>query len=124
MGFPIALLTTCALALALNVPLGIWRARVVRLSLQWFLAIHLAVPVVIALRLTLGVEWHYAPLLIAMAVLGQGMGGWAWRRRSLAASPIDERLPSQGPPAAPLWPGGRNEAGAKDTSRTSGDRTA
>lgn len=69
-----ALFLTANLAFALNIPLGLWRANTKKLSWQWFLALHLSVPAVVALRLTLRVSLIYVPLLIAVAVLGQMVG--------------------------------------------------
>ena len=63
--------------LALNLPFGYWRAGVPKLSRSWFLAVHLPVPGVIAIRLFCGLGWH--PLTIAVFVaaffLGQWLGG-------------------------------------------------
>ncbi len=80
-----ALFLTATLALAMNVPLGLWRANTRRLSLQWFVALHLAVPPIIALRLTLDVAFIYVPLLIAVAILGQMAGGWLVRKASVTS---------------------------------------
>ena len=78
-----ALILTANLAFTLNVPLGLWRANTRKLSWQWFLALHLAVPAVVVLRLTLGVPLIYIPLLIAVAVSGQMVGGVLVRRARL-----------------------------------------
>ena len=74
-----ALLVTATLALVSNIPLGLWRAGTRKLSWQWFMAVHLAVPLIVAMRLGLGVSWTYVPLLIAMAALGQVLGSRLWR---------------------------------------------
>ncbi len=65
-----------AIILIINVPFGYWRANVRRLSAQWFLAIHLPVPIVIALRLTSGLGWQLAtiPILVAVFFAGQFLG--------------------------------------------------
>jgi len=75
----------CGVALAvllLNVPFGYWRANVRRLSSQWFLAIHLPVPVVVALRLWSGLGWRplSVPLLVGAFFCGQLLGGRLRRR--------------------------------------------
>ncbi len=79
MPFNVAFLAT--VAFALNVPLGMWRETTPRFSWQWFLAIHLAVPVVIALRLLNDLPVAVAPLLLALAVGGQVVGSRYRRRR-------------------------------------------
>ena len=61
----------------MNLPFGYWRSRVPKLSRQWFLAIHLPVPIVIALRFLTGLGWHWTtfPVLISAFFLGQLLGG-------------------------------------------------
>ena len=66
-----ALFITATLSPAMNLPLGFWRANTRRMSLQWFMALHLAVPPIIALRIALDVAFVYVPVLIAIAILGQ-----------------------------------------------------
>lgn len=70
------------LVLLFNIPFGYWRASVRKFSLQWVLAIHLPVPVVIALRIFSGLGWRFItfPVLIGAFFLGQFAGG---RIRSL-----------------------------------------
>ena len=60
-----------------NLPFGYWRAHVGRLSLQWFLAVHLPVLVTIALRLLIGLSWQLVtfPVLIGAYCSGQLLGG-------------------------------------------------
>jgi hypothetical protein len=59
----------------LNLPFGYWRANTVKLSWQWFVAIHLPVPLVIALRLWFGYSWSAVPFFVACFALGQWLGG-------------------------------------------------
>lgn len=65
-----------------NLPFGYWREGVRRFSPAWFAAVHAAVPIVVALRLMLGVEWRLAtlPLLLIAYFAGQLLGAH-WRRR-------------------------------------------
>ncbi len=60
----------------LNVPFGYWRKNVSKFSTQWFLAIHIPVPVIIALRLTTGIgfAWYTYLFLVAAFFLGQLSG--------------------------------------------------
>lgn len=75
-------------AIIINLPFGYYRAGTRRLSWQWFLAIHLPVPLIIVMRLMSGVSWGAVPLLIGCAVLGQLMGGSLrvslWKQRHAA----------------------------------------
>jgi hypothetical protein len=61
----------------LNLPFGYWRSHVEKLSVQWFLAVHLPVPLVIAVRLLSGAGWHAAtfPLFVGSFFVGQYLGG-------------------------------------------------
>jgi hypothetical protein len=62
--------------LILNIPFGYWRANVFRFTVQWFLAIHIPVVLVISLRLAthLGFEWYTYIALVAAFFLGQQAG--------------------------------------------------
>lgn len=61
---------------AINIPFGYWRANVKAFSLQWFLAIHIPVPVIIALRIESGIgfAWYTYVFLVAAFFLGQKTG--------------------------------------------------
>lgn len=65
------------LVFLLTIPFGYWRANVHRLSWQWFLAIHLAVIIVIAIRLLshIGFAWYTYVVLVSAFFLGQQVGG-------------------------------------------------
>ncbi len=66
-----------ALVLIVNLPFGYWRANAGKFSRQWFLAVHLPVPIVIALRLLsgLGFQLYTFPVMIGAFFLGQYIGG-------------------------------------------------
>lgn len=70
----IAVVVGCV-ALLVNVPMGYWRAMVKKYSIQWFLAIHLAVPVIFLLRIKSGLGYAYIPELVFFAFAGQIIGG-------------------------------------------------
>lgn len=82
--------TVALLVLALNLPFGFWRAGVEKFSLHWFLAVHLPVPFVIALRFLSGLGWQLItfPVLVGAFFLGQFLGGrlhlWHRNRREAA----------------------------------------
>ncbi|MBI4688285.1 MAG: hypothetical protein HY756_11005 [Nitrospirae bacterium] len=61
----------------LNVPFGYWRANTPSRSLQWFLAIHVPVAVVVTLRIFANIGWQFFtfPVLIGAFSLGQLLGG-------------------------------------------------
>lgn len=69
------ILAMCLAAAFINLPFGVYRQGVRRFSWRWFLAIHLPIPLVLALRLTLGLSWQIVPLLFAFAIMGQFAGG-------------------------------------------------
>lgn len=60
----------------LNIPFGYWRANVKKFSLQWVFAIHIPVPVIIALRIfvSIGFEWYTYVFLVSAFFLGQLYG--------------------------------------------------
>lgn len=62
---------------AVNLPFGYWRAGTKRFTLPWFLAIHLPVPLAVALRLAAGVGWRLGalPLFVGAFFAGQFVGG-------------------------------------------------
>jgi hypothetical protein len=65
------------LVFLINLPFGYWRAGAAKFSRQWFLAIHLPVPIVIALRIVseLGFQLVTFPVMIGAFFLGQYGGG-------------------------------------------------
>jgi len=60
----------------LNIPFGYWRAHVRKFSTQWFLAIHIPVPFIVALRLLSGIGfgWYTYLFLVGGFFLGQQTG--------------------------------------------------
>ncbi len=60
----------------LNIPFGYWRTNVKKFSLQWILAIHLPVPIIILLRIysELGFELYTYPIIVGAFFLGQFSG--------------------------------------------------
>lgn len=72
-----SLWTVALLIFLLNLPFGYWRASVRKLSPQWFLALLLPVPLVIALRIFSEMGWKLVsfPVLVGAFFLGQFVGG-------------------------------------------------
>jgi hypothetical protein len=72
-----SLWTVALLVFLINLPFGYWRASVRKLSRQWFLAVHIPVPLVIALRIYSGLGFKLIsfPVIIGAFFLGQFVGG-------------------------------------------------
>ena len=83
------LLLVAAAVFLINLPFGYWRSRVPARSRPWFLAVHLPVPFVIALRVFSGLGWQFSsfPVLVGAFFLGQYVGG-KLQRRSLSAQKV------------------------------------
>jgi hypothetical protein len=76
-----ALLGILCFALFSNIPLGYLREGVPRLSVRWFVYIHLSIPFIVGLRIANGVSWRVIPLTLGLAVAGQIIGSRTRRRR-------------------------------------------
>ncbi len=63
------------LALVVNVPLGHLRSRCRKLSLPWFVYVHLSIPLIATCRILSGIRYTAVPVLVGAAVLGQLLGG-------------------------------------------------
>jgi hypothetical protein len=63
------------LTIVLNIFFGYFRARARKYSVQWFLYIHLPIPLIIIARVYSGLDFRYIPLFVLAAVLGQLFGG-------------------------------------------------
>jgi hypothetical protein len=76
--------TVAFLVFLVNLPFGYWRAGTMKFSRPWFLAVHLPVPLVIALRLVSGLGFQLAtfPVMVGAFFAGQLVGGRlrGWRR--------------------------------------------
>jgi hypothetical protein len=72
--FMFAILIVSVSSCLINVPLGLWKERYKRLSVPWFIILHLSVPFIIALRIYLKANLYFIPLFIALAVAGQWIG--------------------------------------------------
>lgn len=68
----------------INLPFGYWRANVKRRSFQWFAAIHIPIPFVVALRILsdIGFAPESYPIMIGAFIAGQYLGGILHRRRA------------------------------------------
>ncbi len=66
------------LILVLNIPFGYWRFHVRKFSLQWILAVHIPVPIIILLRVftSVGFAWYTYLFTVTAFFLGQQIGAW------------------------------------------------
>jgi len=64
------------LTFLVNVPFGYWRAKTKKFSPEWFLAVHLPVPLVVLFRVLFGVEldWTTLAVFLVSFFLGQRAG--------------------------------------------------
>jgi hypothetical protein len=76
--------------LIINLPFGYWREGVRKFSPKWFLAVHAAVPLIILVRYTAGIEWRLAalPLTVFAYFFGQYVGARIRRRRPVTDKDI------------------------------------
>jgi hypothetical protein len=74
---------------AVNVPFGWWRQSVRKFSPLWFVAVHAAVPLIIAARLLTEYGWHWSqvPVLVAAYFGGQWVGARGRARSQTGSSP-------------------------------------
>jgi len=70
------LLYESLLVFLFNLPFGYWRINVTKLSLQWILAIHIPVALIIVLRIftSVGFAWYTYVFMLTAFLLGQKMG--------------------------------------------------
>jgi hypothetical protein len=75
-------------AVGVNLPFGAYRVTTRRYSWRWFVAIHLPIPFVVIMRVSLGLGWWFMPFMLAATVAGQLLGSWLfaiWRARHTGA---------------------------------------
>ncbi|KAG8092702.1 hypothetical protein GUJ93_ZPchr0012g20256 [Zizania palustris] len=78
---PTKMLVIALLGMAANVPLGVWREHTEKFSVQWFAAVHGAVPFIGMLRKSVLMPKTAMVLTIAASILGQTIGSRAERIR-------------------------------------------
>lgn len=80
----IKLIIDSILVLALNIPFGYWRDDVGQFTLQWILAVHIPVPLIVFIRLLSGVgfAWYTYLFLVLAYFLGQRLGAYIHRRNT------------------------------------------
>lgn len=78
---PAKMLVIALLGMAVNVPLGMWKEHTEKFSLQWFAAVHAAVPFIAMLRKSVLMPKTAMALTIGASILGQIIGSRAERHR-------------------------------------------
>ena len=70
------LLLAAFIDLIFNIPFGYWRANTKRFSVQWFLSVHLPIPLIIILRIYSGIGFEFItyPIMVSAFLLGQHFG--------------------------------------------------
>jgi hypothetical protein len=73
---------TCLATIIINLPFGYLRGGFRKLSLCWFAAIHLPLPLVIIVRKfhSLELTWTLAPFLLGSYFIGQFLGKKLWNK--------------------------------------------
>jgi hypothetical protein len=68
----------------MNIPFGYWRANVKKYKLQWYLAIHIPVLIIICGRMFSDVGWHWSTIVTSVLsfFLGQYLGGLLRRKKT------------------------------------------
>lgn len=64
-----------------NLPLGFLRESTRKLSLRWFVYVHISIPFILAMRIGYDFGWKAVPFTLACAVAGQLLGGYIKRQR-------------------------------------------
>ena len=71
---PMDILIVAIVTLAINLLLGRWRVRYRKFSPMSWVLIHASIPIVIPLRIGLGVPLWTVPVFITLGVAGQALG--------------------------------------------------
>lgn len=75
-GAKLALVTGLfSLTFMLNLTFGYMRGKTRRLSLSWFLCIHLPIPIIFLGRFLSHLDLRYIPIFVLAALMGQIWGG-------------------------------------------------
>lgn len=78
---PAKILAIALLGMAANISLGVWREHTAKFSIQWFAAVHAAVPFIAMLRKSVLMPKTAMAFTLAASILGQTIGSRAERIR-------------------------------------------
>ncbi len=83
------LLYAALCTLIVNLPFGYWRGGVKKFSRNWFLAVHLPIPLIIAFRYLfhLGFALYTYPVMVGSFFLGQWLGAFYRKKKSAKLNP-------------------------------------
>lgn len=82
MQYFIIVICLAVMVLALNIPMGYLRQNYRKFSFGWYFYVHITIPIIVYMRIKLGVSWHMIPLTLAGAIAGQVIGGRLNRNRN------------------------------------------
>jgi hypothetical protein len=93
-----ATLLVATVILLVNLPFGAWRVRLRKLSLRWFVAVHVPVLLAMGVRTLLGVpfRWGAVPVYVLAFVAGQWLGMRLGRRGATGADVTVGPVPAAG----------------------------
>jgi hypothetical protein len=81
------IIAVLAAVVIITLPFGFYRAYTRRMSLRWFLAIHVPVVLVFLVRVEAGLSWWFIPFscvaFAAAQILGARAGRWWMKRRPI-----------------------------------------
>lgn len=69
-------------ALAFNIPMGYQRESCRKFSPAWWFYVHISIPIIIYLRIKVGLGVQFIPFTLASAVCGQLIGGKVYKKRN------------------------------------------
>jgi len=69
------LLGVTVLALLINLPFGYLRQNCEKFTFAWYFYVHISIPIIIYLRVKAGFSWHFIPITLGSAFVGQFLGG-------------------------------------------------
>lgn len=64
-----------SLTVMINLLFGFLRNKTRKFSLNWFLCIHLPIPLIFFARVSSHLSFHYIPIFVIAALTGQILGG-------------------------------------------------
>lgn len=69
-------------AFAFNIPMGYLRETCRKFSPGWWFYVHISIPLIIYLRIKVGLGVQFIPFTLASAVCGQLVGGKIYKKRN------------------------------------------
>jgi hypothetical protein len=102
----VRIIAVLAAVFLVTLPFGFYRAYTRKLSLRWFVAIHMPVPLVFLARFESHLSWKFIPFtclaFTAAQLLGGRVGRWWIKRHQIA--PVADRQTAALPQGCPNEP--------------------